>query len=171
MHALLIVLRVVHVVSGVFWAGTAFFVNIILAPSLGAAGQAGGTVMTELKRRRFHEALFVSSTLAVGSGLLLLWLVSAGLSHTWLHAPIGLALSVGALAGLAGFIFGGVLVRPLAIRLEQLQAEMRQASTDALRQSYHPRLTEVRQRLTTYGRLASGCLGVAVLAMAVARYL
>jgi hypothetical protein len=171
MHAILIALRAVHIVSGVFWAGAVLFINLLLVPSIGAAGPAGGRVMTELKQRKQHAILFWTSSLAVLSGLSLLWIDSGGFSHDWFRAPIGIALSFGGLAALTGFMVGFAGVRPLAIRLEAVQAELARAGTDVLRQSHLSRLGEIRGRLTTLGQLASGCVGVAVVAMAVARYL
>ncbi len=171
MSAFMIGLRIVHIASGVFWAGTVFFINTLLVPSLGAAGPAGGTVLTELKRRRYHDVLVATSTLAIFSGIALLWLDSGGLSHAWLRVPIGLTLSLGGMAALTGYLLGVVAVRPLAVRMEEVQGAMLRAGTDALRQSYVSRLGEIRQRLTLFGRLSAGCLGVAVVAMAAARYL
>jgi hypothetical protein len=171
MHAIMIALRMVHIVTGVFWAGAVIFINLLLLPSIGAAGPAGGRVMTELKQRRQHAVLFWTSSLAVLSGFALLWIDSGGFSHDWFRAPIGIALSFGGLAALTGFAVGLVGVRPMAIRLEEVQSEMARATTDALRQSYVPRLGELRGRLTVLGRLATGCVSIAVVAMAVARYL
>lgn len=171
MHAIVIALRVVHIVTGVFWAGAVLFINVLLLPSIGVAGPAGGRVMTELKQRKQHVVLFWTSSLAVLSGLSLLWIDSGGFSHDWFRAPIGIALSLGGVAALTGFAVGFVAVRPLAIRLEEMQAEMARATTDALRQSYLPHLGELRSRLTVLGRVATSCVSVAVVAMAVARYL
>lgn len=125
--------------------------------------------MTELKQRKQHAILLWVSSLAVLSGLLLLWIDSGGLSHDWLRAPFGMALSLGGLAALTGFLLGLVAVRPLVVRLEEMQFEMGRATTDALRRSYVSRLGEFRGKVTVLGRLASGCLGVAMVAMAVAR--
>ncbi len=171
MHAIVIALRVVHIVTGAFWAGAVIFINLLLLPSIGAAGPAGGRVMTELKQRKQHAVLFWTSTLAIMSGLSLLWIDSGGFSHDWFRAPIGIALTFGGIAALTGFAVGFVAVRPLAIRMEEMQAEMARATTDALRQSYLPRLGELRGRLTMLGRVATSCVSVAVVAMAVARYL
>jgi hypothetical protein len=171
MYAIIIGLRAVHIVTGVLWAGAALFINLLLGPSLSAAGPAGGRVMTELRQRKYHDVLAVASTLAILSGLGLLWVDSAGLSRLWFRAPAGLVLSLGGLAATAGFLVGMLAVRPLAIRMEEIQSDMGRASTEALRQSYATRLTSVRGRLVAYGRLTSGCLAIAVVAMAVARYL
>ncbi len=171
MHAVLIALRVVHIVTGVFWAGAVLFINVLLLPSIGAAGPAGGRVMTELKQRKQHAVLFWTSSLAVLSGLSLLWIDSGGFSHDWFRAPIGMALSFGGLAALTGFMLGLLGARPLAIRMEAVQAEMARASTDALRQSYASHLAEIRGRFVVFGGLTSASLGIAVIAMAVARYM
>lgn len=171
MHAVILALRAVHIVSGVFWAGSVGFVNVLLGPSLMAAGAAGGRVMRELRQRRYLEILTMVSTLAILSGVALLWLDSGGLAGSWLRAPIGLALSIGGAAAILAFLLGIFTIRPLVLRMDRLEGELTAASTEALRSSHHARLSALRQILARRGRLAATFLVVAVSAMALARYL
>ena len=48
---LLIVLRIFHIVTGVFWAGTIFFLLSFLMPTFRAVGPDGAKVFGELRRR------------------------------------------------------------------------------------------------------------------------
>lgn len=45
MYAELLILRIVHVLSGTFWVGSMLFTMIFLFPSLQEAGPAAGSVM------------------------------------------------------------------------------------------------------------------------------
>jgi hypothetical protein len=171
MQAVIIALRGTHILLGVFWAGTVLFLNTLLGPSLAAAGPAGGRVMLELGQRRFHDVLGVVSTLTILSGAGLLWLDSGGLTRAWVIAPVGMAFCVGALAALAAYLVGLLAIRPLIARMDQLQVELMEARTEALRGSHAARLGLMRQQMMHRSRWTASLLGVAVLAMAVARYL
>ena len=45
-------LRVLHIVGGAFWVGTAVFIAAFLGPSLRAAGPAAGPIMSYLTQVR-----------------------------------------------------------------------------------------------------------------------
>ena len=49
---MLILMRLVHIVGGVFWAGTAMFTVVFLIPAVRALGPAGGPVMQEIAEKR-----------------------------------------------------------------------------------------------------------------------
>ena len=80
MHAVMIVLRLVHILLGVFWAGTLLFVATFLEPSLRAAGPEGGRVMQRLLQRRYLDIMPVIAALTIATGLILYWVVSGGLT-------------------------------------------------------------------------------------------
>ncbi len=51
--ASMVILRVVHIVTGVIWVGSLFVVVVFVQPSAAALGPAGAPFMSELRRRRF----------------------------------------------------------------------------------------------------------------------
>jgi uncharacterized membrane protein len=55
MNTVAVTLRLIHIVCGVYWAGTMFFVATLLQPSVAEAGPEGGKVIQALMRRRFLE--------------------------------------------------------------------------------------------------------------------
>jgi len=171
MQGVMIALRSVHIVLGVFWVGAVLFINTLLAPSLKAAGPAGGRVMQELRQRRYQDVLTVVASLAILSGLGLLWLDSGGLQRVWLGAPIGIAFCVGGVAGILAFLVGIIVIRPRVIRIDELERELTEAQTEALRNAHLQRMGVLRQELMAWGRGAAVLLVVAVGAMATARYL
>ena len=52
MDITMVVMRTVHILLGVFWAGTFFFVVLFLEPSVRAAGLDGAKVMKGIQERR-----------------------------------------------------------------------------------------------------------------------
>src|SRR5688500_5509174 len=70
MNAELIVLRLIHIVGGVFWVGSALFTAFFLMPTLMQAGpSAAGPVMGGLQQRKLMVWLPVVAVLVMLSGL------------------------------------------------------------------------------------------------------
>jgi len=54
---MILVLRFLHIVAGVFWVGGSLFATRFIMPSLKAAGPAAGPVLAELGKRRVPAAM------------------------------------------------------------------------------------------------------------------
>ena len=79
MTVVIISLRLLHVLAGVYWVGSALFLALEVGPSLAATGAAGGTVLLELRRRRYHHGLLYAALVVIASALgLMRALASAG---------------------------------------------------------------------------------------------
>ena len=61
----MILLRIVHIGFGVFWAGTIFFFVLLLEPSLRGAGPAAGPVMGGLIARGYLTILPAAAALTI----------------------------------------------------------------------------------------------------------
>src|SRR2546428_10007876 len=112
--ATMILLRVIHILSGVFWAGATFFLVGFLQPVVAASGPEGGRLMQRLtSQKRFQMAMPVAAGLTILSSLALYGRVSAGVQIAWTTSwtGLGLALSSGA-ATLSGVTRGGVQPPP-----------------------------------------------------------
>lgn len=84
MDITMIIMRSIHILSGIFWVGTALFFVIFFDPTIKAAGAAGGTVMGRLTLTRFPLAMALSSILTVVIGFLMYWLDSHGFQFNWI---------------------------------------------------------------------------------------
>ena len=76
---MLLLARLVHIVVGVFWAGTVIFNAWLLAPALRDIGPDAGKVMGALARRGMLVILPVTGILTILSGLWLYWHASVGI--------------------------------------------------------------------------------------------
>lgn len=170
MHLGLVLLRIVHIGLGVFWAGAMFFFVIWLEPSLRALGPAGGQVMVQLTRRGYLTWMPVIAALTVLSGLTLYWLVGRG-DPTWMTSTFGMTLGVGAVFAIAALTLGVVIMRPTALRVLTLGAAAMQQAEGPERNRLLAQMDSLRNRLRLSGRWIAVLLAVSVLAMATARYL
>ena len=170
MDPLLVVLRLVHVGTGVFWAGTLLFVALFLEPGIRAAGPPGGAVMQQLHRLRYFTIMPVVALLTLVSGFWLYWKVSNGFDPAWMGSRVAMSLGTGGVLSLVAFAIGMLVLRPTTLKVLALAAEAQQAQPEA-REGIMARTTPLRARMRTAGRSVAVLLGLAVITMAVARYL
>lgn len=171
MDALMIVLRLVHVVLGVFWAGTLFFLAWFLIPSVRDAGPDGAKVVQALQQRRFMDILPVVAVLTILSGLILYWRVSGGFQPEWSRSPLGMSLGIGAVAAIIAFVIGAFVMRPATLKAGALTQTLAQLTDASARDARQAEIQRLRLRAARAARWVASLLVLAVVTMAVARYL
>src|SRR6185503_4710940 len=93
---MLIFLRLIHVLFGVFWAGTAMFNALFLIPAVRALGPAGGPVMQEIAGKRKLPIYFLGAgVLTVLSGIALFWHDSQGFTNGFMRSRGGMTFAIG----------------------------------------------------------------------------
>ena len=170
MSQFMLVVRMLHILLGVFWAGTIFFLVIFLGPSLRAAGPDAAPVMRELLRRRFLDVIPVVAGLTILTGLILYWSLSGGMAAGWMRSPFGITLTVGGIASVLAFIIGVAGVRALTLRAAGMAAALASVP-DEERELIQAEIGRLRQRSASSARWVARLLIIAVAAMAVARYI
>lgn len=140
----------------------AFFVG----PTMGATGEAGqkfvGHMMNHLK---FSNRLAAAAGSSILAGLILFGLDSRA-GDAWVRSSFATGLSIGAGFALIGFIFGILIGRNMKA-MAQLGAQMQgKPSSEQL-----TKMQSSRQRQTTYSYINVAALLLAVMFMAIARYL
>jgi uncharacterized membrane protein len=157
MNWLMIVLRLIHIMSGAMWVGMMAFTVFFLTPAMAEAGPAeSGKLMAALQKQRIMIVTPVLALLTIGSGLWLMIRVYGGPGNL-AASRMGMALNVGAAAAILAFLIGIIWMRPLMMR-----ATTATDPAEALR---------LRARGGMLGRLVARLLFLALAAMAVARYL
>jgi uncharacterized membrane protein len=120
MDIYMIILRLVHFFSAIFWVGSTFFMVGFLEPTVRASGPEGGRFMQRLMSgTRFTAAISAAGGLAMLSGLLMYWQVTSGLTPAVIFGS-RLPLTVGALAGITAGIVGGAVAGRSSARLAAL---------------------------------------------------
>jgi uncharacterized membrane protein len=166
---MMILLNLVHILAGVFWAGAALLLSFFLVPAIDAAGPQGEAVMQKLvKGTRFPQAMMASGMLTVLSGLVMYWLVSGGLSAAWVSSNHGVAITLGGIGGiLAAIVGGGVSGRAtkrLGTLMQQIQASGGQSTPEQQAQ-----IESLKGTMRWSSLAGSACILVALIGMAVAR--
>jgi uncharacterized membrane protein len=168
----MVFLRIVHIVTGVIWVGSLFVVVVFVQPSAATLGPAGAPFMSELRRRRFVDVVFVAALFTVVAGSLLYWhdwrmYPSFG---GWIGSSFGTWLTVGAVLAIAGLGVAGLVTRPTIVRLVSLGKQVA-ASGGAPTPETAARIGALQRRLVVAERVSFSLVLLAVVAMASARYL
>jgi uncharacterized membrane protein len=166
----IVALRVVHVLASSFWLGAMLLNAGFLLPSTRAAGPAGGQVTRHLVQvRRLPVYLNLASVLAIVSGAVLYWWLSAGLTIGWILSRPGMAYTIGAFFTLDAAIVGQFVSAPTAAQLGRLGARLQSAAgpppADAL-----DAMNQLQLRLLRATQVAAALLALAAAAMAIGRY-
>jgi uncharacterized membrane protein len=169
MDPILILLRIVHVVGGVFWAGAILFVVHFLEPAVRDAGPDGAKVMQALRKRRYLEVVPTVAALTLLSGFALYWRTFGRLHPGPGASGVELVLGLGGFASLVAFVIGVTMLRPSALRIGALGAELAEAPPER-RAALQEEIGRLRLRMRKSGRWVAVLLSVAILSMAVGRY-
>jgi uncharacterized membrane protein len=170
MNIYMIILRSIHILSGIFWVGTAFFFVLFFEPTLKAAGPAGGTVMGRLTLTRFPMVMAVSSILTVAIGFLMYLIDSGGFQINWIYTPSGVTMTIGSVAGILAFLLGLIVQMPASARMAALQKEI-QAAGGPPTPSQIEEMHVLQDRISNATRWEAVLMVIAVLGMAMAREL
>lgn len=162
-----IILRLVHIISGVFWVGSGLVMFFFISPTLGATAEAGQKFAQHLMlKTRFTAILTSSAILTVLAGALLYWRDSDGLSSSWMNTTQGLGFGVGAFFGLVGLVFGAMVGSTNGALAKQGSQIQGKPTPEQLTQ-----IGALRKRLSVVSPINVYSLILATLLMAISRYL
>src|SRR5262249_52994800 len=166
---MMLVLRFLHIMSGVFWVGGSLFAARFLMPSLKAAGPAAGPVLAELGKRRMPVAMMGASLVNVASGIWMMMLASGGAPGVWMRSPMGRTLGIGGGLAILAVILGMAVPTPTNAKMVGISAAARQRGGPPTPQEA-AELERLQARSALTAMIVSVLLILATTAMAVARY-
>ena len=159
-------LRIIHIVAGVFWVGGTLIMTFFVSPSISAMGESGqkfvGHLMNNLK---FSNRMSAAAGATILAGLLLFWL-DARAGEAWLRSSFATGLKLGAALALVGLVLG-IMGGRTARAIAQLGAQIQGKPSPA----QQTQIQAIQKRQSAYSTMAAITLVLAVVFMAVARYL
>lgn len=165
---LLIILRVLHIGAGLFWVGSFFFMNHFIMPALQAAGPEGGKFAGIIMRGgKVQRAMLGSATLTILAGIGLYAYFVVQTDGQWASSTPAMGFGVGAISALLAYVLG------LAVNMragQRMQAIMTEAKGQPSAEQ-QAELGQLRSRMASVSRIVGILLTVAILSMAVSRYL
>jgi uncharacterized membrane protein len=120
MNWTMVILRLIHIFSAVIWAGYGFAMALFISPALEPMGPEGAKLMLRITTTKNFKAIIPSAAgLTVLSGLIMYGYLFHGIAP--LNTGMGLALTVGGLAGILAFV-DGLRIGRLTTAMENLAA-------------------------------------------------
>jgi uncharacterized membrane protein len=166
----LIVLRFVHVIASVCWAGGAFFIFLFVEPSAKALAPSGMQFFQHMiVKRRASTFMVISSSLTVLSGALLLWHDASGQWLTWMKTGPGLGFTLGSLAGAVVYFVGMFGVSPRTKRIAKLGADI-QAAGGSPTAEQGAEMLKLDKELSRFGYIDFVLVALSLALMGTARY-
>ena len=169
MTALLLALRLAHIVSGALWVGFVILTTFYVVPSIQESGPEGGKVMAALQRRGIMTVTPMLAITTLISGLGLYWWASGGFESSFMSSSTGITFGLVGLAAIVAYALGMTVMRPSMLRAAVLMQDAGSLA-GAEREARTAEVSRLRARAGSAGRTVAGLLIVAVSAMAVARY-
>jgi uncharacterized membrane protein len=166
----LLILRLVHVVGGIFWVGGTLLTTFFLIPAIATMGSAGGEVFAAMQRRKLPTFMLAAALFTVASGLRLLWITSGGFSSAYFATAPGMGFGTAGGSALAAFLLGVLVARPAAMRAARLGGTMSGAPPEH-RPGIAAEIAVLRRRSAVFGTATAVLLLLAAAGMSVARYL
>jgi uncharacterized membrane protein len=166
-----IVLRAIHILAAVFWVGSFYTFFFFVEPSVKEMGPAGGQLMSHLaQRKKMPIVIAATAATAIVAGILLYWRASDGFDIDWITSATGLAFTVGALSAIVAFALGFIVVKPAVEQMGTIGQGIG-ATGVAPTEEQMTEMQRLGARLVLIGRVDLVLLTVAVITMAVARFL
>jgi uncharacterized membrane protein len=164
------VLRVVHVLGGMFWIGSALFVAFYLFPAMGEAGPAAGPIMGSMQRRHLFVVMPTVALLTILSGARLMWMMSGGFEAAYFATGGGATYGLSGAAAIVAFMVGVFVQRPTGMRMGEIQQALAKTTDEQARADMAARLGRLQRRNSMVGRVLIVLLIAAATGMAVGRY-
>ncbi len=108
MAILMIILRIIHIIAGVFWMGAGMMQVRFVAPTAQALGPDGQKFMAHLMQRtKFSAASGAASGLTLLSGLIMYALIY---DRMQVQPNYGLGITIGGVFGIIAFVIGTTMI-------------------------------------------------------------
>ncbi len=156
--------------SPAFWAGTVFFFVSFLLPSMRDAGPAAGAISKQLIAvRKYPRAILAIAILTVLSGFAL-YGVNVSLSNgAFARSRSGMVYGIGGIAATVTIVLGMLIMTPTANKMAALGAEI-QAGGKPPTPEQAAEQGRLQKKMGMGTQMGAGLLFIAVVCMAVARY-
>jgi len=166
MHYLTIVLRLLHVVGGAFWFGSAMMVGFMITPTVAATAEVGQKFMAALvQKANLTKVIAAAGGITILAGAGLYWIDSNGFTSAWMKSGAGTVFGIGGFFGLIGMIYG-VLIGKNVNAIVKTGSEIQGKPTP----EQLGKIQAAQKQLSVVGPVSSISLIISVICMSVARY-
>jgi uncharacterized membrane protein len=124
MVPLIIIMRILHIVFGIFWVGTTFFMVLVLTPRLRALGPAIQSPVMRAIMPAMVPLMMVGAIVTAVTGIVLTFVLRWGALDTIFVTGWGWSMIIGFIVTLAAVVIGFGIVVPAGMRQAKLAASI-----------------------------------------------
>jgi hypothetical protein len=166
----MIVLRIIHILSGVAWAGASFLTPLFLSPTAAALGPEGGKFMGHLTgKTKFTLYLTLAALFNVLAGYTMLY-IKSNLALSWFLTGEGLGFGLGAVFGTIAFLIGFFVIRAAIEDMGKVGAAIQQGGGKPTPEQ-GAAMQKAQAQLSLGSKINAVALMLTVICMAAAAYL
>lgn len=166
MTYVIIALRIIHIVAGAFWVGSALIMSVFIAPTAASIGETGQKFMGHLiLTMKYGTRVAIAAGVTILAGVALFWIDSKGFTSAWMNSGPGQGFGIGAAFAIIGAVLGGMIGR-VANSMATLGSGFQgKPSAEQATQ-----LAALQKRMTALSTLTTISLLLALIFMSAARY-
>jgi uncharacterized membrane protein len=166
-----LILRLLHIAAGVFWAGVIFKQVVFILPTVAKLGPDGGKFMQAMvNTNNYTKVMITSAVTTILTGILMMERLSSGFQPDWFGSTFGISLSIGSTFAIFAFIIGISINMPTAGKMAKLGQQIAAAGVPPTDEQ-QAQLAGFRQKIKVATYSMGVLLALAVVLMAVARYM
>ena len=109
------VLRLIHIVGGMYWFGSVLAMYYFITPSVAATGDAGQQFMRFLGGKSgLSNSILIAAVASALAGAWLYWTNSNGFQSSWMMSSSGIVFGLGGFFGVIALVYGIIVNRTIA---------------------------------------------------------
>jgi len=153
-------LRLVHIVGGMYWFGSVLAMYFFITPTVAATGDAGQQFMRQLgSKSGFSTSILIAALSAGVAGAWLYWIDSNGFQSDWMKSSSGSMFGLGGFFGAIALTFGIIVNRTIAaIGKLGAQIQGKPAPEQMTRMQMLQKRSGMAMKYTAYSLIVSGAL-------------
>ncbi|MBK5284329.1 MAG: hypothetical protein JJE25_02915 [Bacteroidia bacterium] len=166
----LIFLRLIHIVSAIFWAGAIMYLAWFIIPAVKALGPDGGKFMQQLSRtNKLPIVMLITGGLTVLGGILLIEQLSGGFQPGWFGTTHGIIISTGGTLAIAAYVIGLSVNLPTVNRMGAIGKAVAESGAPPSPEQMQE-LQKLRNKLFAATNAMAGLVFIAAISMSIVRY-
>jgi uncharacterized membrane protein len=160
------VLRLIHILGGMYWFGAVLAMYYFITPTVAATGDAGQQFMRQLGGKSgFSTSILIAAVSAAVAGAWLYWADSNGFQSDWMRSSSGFMFGLGGFFGAIALVLGIIVNRTLTA-LGKLGAQVQGKPTP----KQMGQIQALQKRAGVATQYTCYTLIVAAICMSLARY-
>ena len=167
---LMILLRLLHILSGIAWVGTMIFTVFFLFPALAGDTATVGKVMAGLARRRYMQFMPGIALVTILSGSWMIWITSGGHMDMYMQTASGHTFTMAGGLGILGFLLGIFGARPIGLKAMAIGQQMGATTDPAERARLQEQMLGLQKKSGLITLTVTILILLAAAGMAIARY-